>query len=88
MTHSYGITSIEQRDYEDPNLRKTLYEKLLIRFTQEEVNKDDIKNKWHNLITQNKRKKQWHKALKTSSSGTSKVYRLIWTFLMRCSFWT
>ena len=80
MTHSYGITSIEQRDYEDPNLRKTLYEKLLIRFTQEEVNKDDIKNKWHNLITQNKRK--------ISSSGTSKVYRLIWTFLMRCSFWT
>ena len=41
----------KHRDYRDRNLRKALYEKLLIEFVEGKFNEDDIRKEWHNLLT-------------------------------------
>ena len=81
-----GLRDHKHRYYRDRNLRKTLYEKLLIEFVEGKFNEDDIRKEWHNLLTQYKREKQRHESSKTSGSGSSKVYIPTWTFFDEMSF--
>ena len=69
------------KEYSDRNLREVNLRELMEQF-EEKFTAVKIKQQWHNLLTNYKRRKQREESLKFSGSGSSEVYTLSWPYFI------